>query len=60
MKNLIVYEDNNILICNKSVGMASQSERSFDVDLLSRYIVDQNKNTTTLGGVTKSTTISNF
>jgi 23S rRNA pseudouridine1911/1915/1917 synthase len=38
MKNLIVYEDNNILICNKPVGMASQSERSFDVDLLSKVL----------------------
>ena len=38
MKNLIVYEDNNIVICNKPVGMASQSERSFDVDLLSKVL----------------------
>ena len=38
MKDLIVYEDNNILICNKPVGMASQSERSFDVDLVSKVL----------------------
>lgn len=30
----IVYEDNNIIICNKPVGMASQSERGFEPDLL--------------------------
>lgn len=34
MKPDIVYEDGNIIICNKPVGMASQSERSFDIDLL--------------------------
>ena len=31
----IVYEDNNIIICNKPAGVASQSERSFENDLLS-------------------------
>ena len=35
---LIVYEDNNIIICNKPVGMASQSERSFEKDLLSEML----------------------
>lgn len=35
---LIVYEDNNIIICNKPVGMASQSERSFEPDLLSKML----------------------
>lgn len=34
MKPDIVYEDHNIIICSKPVGMASQSERSFDADLL--------------------------
>lgn len=31
----IVYEDNNIIICNKPAGLASQSERSFANDLTS-------------------------
>lgn len=31
----IVYNDNNIIICNKRPGVASQSERSFERDLLS-------------------------
>ena len=35
MRPDIVYEDNNIIICNKAPGVASQSERGFEVDLLS-------------------------
>ena len=31
----IVYEDGNIIVCNKKAGVASQSERSFDNDLTS-------------------------
>lgn len=31
----IVYEDNNIIVCMKPAGVASQSERSFENDLLS-------------------------
>lgn len=31
----IIYEDNNIIICRKPAGTASQSERSFENDLLS-------------------------
>ena len=34
MKPDIVYEDGNIIICNKPAGIASQSDRSFDADLL--------------------------
>lgn len=34
MKPDIVYEDGNIIICNKPAGVASQSDRSFDADLL--------------------------
>ena len=30
----IVYEDSNIIICNKPAGIASQSERGFEPDLL--------------------------
>ncbi|MGN0379731.1 MAG: RluA family pseudouridine synthase [Butyrivibrio sp.] len=30
----IVYEDSNIIICNKPAGTASQSERGFEPDLL--------------------------
>ena len=37
-EKLIVYEDNNILICNKPVGVASQSERGFETDLLSMVL----------------------
>lgn len=32
---IISYEDSNIIICDKPVGVASQSERSFETDLLS-------------------------
>lgn len=35
MRPQIIYEDNNIIICNKPAGVASQSERSFEVDLMS-------------------------
>lgn len=35
MRPNIVYEDDNIIICNKRPGMASQSEKGFEVDLLS-------------------------
>lgn len=38
MSNLVVYEDDNIIICNKPVGMASQSERSFETDLVSEML----------------------
>ena len=31
----IVYEDDNIIVCNKKAGVASQSERSFANDLTS-------------------------
>lgn len=31
----IVYEDNDIIVCNKPAGMLVQSNRSFDVDLVS-------------------------
>ncbi len=41
----IVYEDNHIIICNKPAGVASQSDRSFDEDLLSS-ILNYNKNQT--------------
>lgn len=34
MKLDIVYEDGDIIICNKPAGIASQSDRSFDADLL--------------------------
>ena len=34
MKPDIVYEDGNIIICNKPAGIASQSDRTFDADLL--------------------------
>ena len=33
MKAEIVYEDNNIIICNKPAGMPSQSDRGFSQDL---------------------------
>ena len=35
MKPNIVYEDEQIIICNKRPGVASQSEKGFEVDLLS-------------------------
>ena len=35
MKPNIAYEDNNIIICIKPAGIASQSERGFEPDLLS-------------------------
>lgn len=38
MKNVIVYEDENIIICNKPAGIASQSERGFEQDLLSQVL----------------------
>ncbi len=38
MKLDIVYQDNNVIICNKPVGVASQSERSFSQDLLSSVL----------------------
>lgn len=31
----IQYEDNNIIVCNKQAGWLSQSNRSFDVDMVS-------------------------
>lgn len=34
MKPDIVYEDADIIICNKPAGIPSQSDRSFDADLL--------------------------
>ena len=34
-EKIIVYEDDNLIICNKPVGMASQSGRGFEQDLLS-------------------------
>lgn len=34
----IVYEDNNIIICEKPPGVASQSDRSFETDLLSSVL----------------------
>lgn len=34
MKN-IIFEDDNIIVCNKPAGMLVQSNRSFDVDLVS-------------------------
>lgn len=43
---MIVYEDNNIIICNKPAGMLSQSDRSFSRDLLGMvktYCVENNK-----------------
>ncbi len=30
----VVYEDGNMIVCNKPAGMPSQSDRSFDADLL--------------------------
>ena len=38
MKPNIVYEDKNIIICNKRPGVASQSEKGFEVDLLSSVL----------------------
>ena len=35
----IVYEDKDIIICNKAPGVASQSDRSFDRDLMSEVLV---------------------
>ena len=35
MKPTIVYEDEHIIICNKRPGVASQSEKGFELDLLS-------------------------
>ncbi len=34
----IVYEDNNIIICEKRPGVASQSDRTFETDLLSSVL----------------------
>lgn len=34
----IVYEDNNIIICEKLPGVASQSDRTFETDLLSSVL----------------------
>lgn len=34
-KDIIVYEDDNIIVCNKPVGMPSQSDRTFEQDLVS-------------------------
>ena len=38
MKPNIVYEDEQIIICNKRPGVASQSEKGFEVDLLSSVL----------------------
>ena len=38
MKLKIAYEDNHILICEKPVGVASQSDRSFETDLTSAVL----------------------
>lgn len=35
----IAYEDKDIIICNKAPGIASQSDRTFDRDLLSEVLV---------------------
>ena len=35
IKDIIVYEDDNIIVCNKPVGMPSQSDRTFEQDLVS-------------------------
>lgn len=37
-QKLIVYEDNNIIICNKPAGVASQSDKTFEKDLLSQVL----------------------
>ena len=34
----IVYEDDNIIICHKPAGQASQSDRTFERDLLSEVM----------------------
>ncbi|MGN0374123.1 MAG: RluA family pseudouridine synthase [Butyrivibrio sp.] len=34
----IAYEDNNIIICEKQPGVASQSDRTFETDLLSAVL----------------------
>ena len=63
-RNTSYYEAFGFLISSATKNFRAVCENSksmdFNVDLLRRYIIDQNKNTTTLGGVTKSTTISNF
>lgn len=38
MKLKIAYEDNHILICEKPVGVASQSDKSFETDLTSAVL----------------------
>ena len=34
----IAYEDNDVIICNKLPGVASQSDRTFERDLLSEVL----------------------
>ena len=35
MKLDILYEDNDIIVCHKAPGVASQTERSYDPDMVS-------------------------
>ena len=45
MKSEIIYEDDNVIVCYKIAGMATEGTRSFQMDLVSElknYIARNN------------------